>query len=83
MQILSIVISCVLALTSILLTSLVLFHKGQGGGMSDVFGGGVSSSLNSSGVAQRNLNRLTVTVAVIWAVAIVALALMQRFAAAA
>ncbi|MCB4207450.1 preprotein translocase subunit SecG [Arthrobacter sp. UM1] len=79
MDVLKIVLLCVLALTSLLLTSLVLFHKGQGGGMSDVFGGGVSSSLNSSGVAERNLNRLTVTVGLIWGLTIVGLALIERF----
>ena len=44
-------------LTSILLTLTVLMHKGQGGGLSDMFGGGISSSAGSSGVAERNLNR--------------------------
>ena len=38
-------------LTSILLTLTILMHKGQGGGLSDMFGGGISSSAGSSGVA--------------------------------
>jgi preprotein translocase subunit SecG len=67
-----------LCLTSLLLIPLVLLHKGKGGGLSDMFGGGVSSSVGSSGVAERNLNRLTVIVALVWAVAIVLLGLLQR-----
>jgi preprotein translocase subunit SecG len=67
-----------LVLTSALLIPLVLLHKGKGGGLSDMFGGGVSSSIGSSGVAERNLNRITVIVAVLWTVVIVLLGLVQR-----
>ena len=67
-----------LVLTSALLVPLVLLHKGKGGGLSDMFGGGVSSSIGSSGVAERNLNRITVIVAVLWTVVIVLLGLVQR-----
>ena len=67
-------------LTSILLTLTVLMHKGQGGGLSDMFGGGISSSAGSSGVAERNLNRITVGVALVWTVTIVGLGLVSRFA---
>jgi preprotein translocase subunit SecG len=69
-----------LVLTSVLLIPLVLLHKGKGGGLSDMFGGGITSSAGSSGVAERNLNRITVTVAVVWAVIIVLLGLIQRVA---
>ncbi len=79
MEILKTVLLCFLGVTSVIMTSLVLFHKAQGGGMSDVFGGGVSSSLNSSGVAERNLNRLTLIVALVWVSSIIALGVMQRF----
>ena len=79
MDTLKIVLLILLGVASVILISLVLFHKGQGGGMSDVFGGGVSSSLNSSGVAERNLNRLTITVGVFWAAVVIALGLMERF----
>ncbi len=54
---------------------LVLLHKGKGGGMSDLFGGGVSSSLGGSSVAERNLDRITIGLLVIWSAAIVALGL--------
>jgi preprotein translocase subunit SecG len=55
---------------------LVLLHKGKGGGLSDLFGGGVSSSLGSSSVVERNLDRITVFTGVHWFVCIVALNLL-------
>ena len=65
MQILQAVLLVVLAITSILLTLLILLHKGRGGGLSDMFGGGVTSSLGASGVAERNLNRITVVLGLV------------------
>lgn len=73
------VLQIILVIVSVALVFAILLHKGRGGGMSDMFGGGVSSGLSSSGVAERNLNRLTVTLAVIWGGIIVALGLMSRF----
>jgi preprotein translocase subunit SecG len=64
-----------LILTSLLMIVLVLLHKGRGGGMSDMFGGGVSSSLGGSSVAERNLDRFTVGVGLIWFASIIALGL--------
>ncbi|WP_262852751.1 preprotein translocase subunit SecG [Mumia quercus] len=71
--------SILLILSSVLLIVLVLMHKGRGGGLSDMFGGGVSSSLGGSSVAERNLDRITVGTAVVWAVCVVALGLLYRF----
>ena len=71
MEALTIALFVVIGVTSVLMVMLVLMHKGKGGGMSDMFGGGMSSSLGSSGVAERNLNRLTALLAVIWFAAIV------------
>lgn len=65
-----------LVLTSILLIALVLLHRGTGGGLSDLFGGGFSSSLGGSSLAERNLDRLTIGVGAIWAATIVALGLI-------
>lgn len=79
MLILKIALIVILVLTSLLLTLFILLHKGKGGGMSDMFGGGVSSSLGSSGVAERNLNRLTVVVSVVWVTSIIGLGLLERF----
>ncbi len=67
-----------LLVTSVLLISLVLLHKGKGGGLSDLFGGGVSTSLGGSSVAERNLDRVTVGVGLIWAATILALGLITR-----
>lgn len=78
MDALRITLQILLVLTSVLLIPLVLLHKGKGGGLSDMFGGGITSSAGSSGVAERNLNRITVTVALLWAIVIVLLGLIQR-----
>jgi preprotein translocase subunit SecG len=78
-EILRVVFLVVLALTSIILTIMILLHRGRGGGLSDMFGGGVTSNLGSSGVAERNLNRITVVVALIWVSSIVVLGLFTRF----
>jgi preprotein translocase subunit SecG len=68
-----------LAITSVLLTLMILLHKGSGGGVADMFGGGVSSTMSSSGVAQRNLNRITIVLGLVWLVVIVLLGLFTRF----
>ena len=70
-----------LCITSLLLTLLILLHRGRGGGLSDMFGGGVTSNLGASGVAERNLNRFTVILGVIWISMIVILGLITRFTA--
>jgi preprotein translocase subunit SecG len=70
--------SIVLVLSSLLMIVLILMHKGRGGGLSDMFGGGISSSLGGSSVAERNLDRITVGVAVVWAVSIIALGLLLK-----
>ena len=79
MDVLRVVFQVVLALTSILLTLMILLHRGRGGGLSDMFGGGVSSNLGSSGVAERNLNRITVVISWIWVSSIIVLGLFTRF----
>jgi preprotein translocase subunit SecG len=79
MEVLRVIFQLILAFTSILLTLMILLHRGRGGGLSDMFGGGVTSNLGSSGVAERNLNRITVVVALIWVFSIVTLGLFTRF----
>jgi preprotein translocase subunit SecG len=71
-------LSILLSLTSILLIVLVLLHKGKGGGLSTMFGGGVSSSLGGSAVVEKNLDRLTIVCGLIWAVCIIALGLLLK-----
>ena len=67
-----------LILTSLLLILLVLLHKGRGGGLSDMFGGGTSSGLGGSSVAERNLDRITIGAGVVWFACVVALGLLMK-----
>jgi preprotein translocase subunit SecG len=69
-------ISIVLIIASLLMMVLVLLHKGKGGGLSDLFGGGVSSTLGSSSVVERNLDRITVFTCILWFVCIVVLGIL-------
>ena len=75
---LKITLQVLLVLTSLLLIPLVLLHKGKGGGLSDMFGGGITSSAGSSGVAERNLNRITIGTALVWTAIIILLGLLER-----
>ena len=70
--------SVILIITSLLMVLLVLLHKGKGGGLSDLFGGGISSSLGSSSVVERNLDRITIFTGVIWFLSIVALGILDK-----
>tara|TARA_Y100000817_G_scaffold112134_1_gene87787 strand:+ start:255 stop:506 length:252 start_codon:yes stop_codon:yes gene_type:complete len=78
-EFLTVAVQVVLGITSLLLTLLILLHRGRGGGLSDMFGGGVTSNLGSSGVAERNLNRITVILALVWVASIVVLGLIIKF----
>jgi preprotein translocase subunit SecG len=66
-------LSVILVITSCVMVLLVLLHKGKGGGLSDLFGGGVSSTLGSSSVVERNLDRITIFFGTLWFVCIIAL----------
>ena len=79
MEFLTVAVQVVLGITSLLLTLLILLHRGRGGGLSDMFGGGVTSNLGASGVAERNLNRITIILALVWVSAIIVLGLITRF----
>jgi preprotein translocase subunit SecG len=79
MTVVKIILQVLLVLTSLFLTLLILLHKGRGGGLSDMFGGGASSSLGSSGVAERNLNRFTIGIGLVWTAVVVMLGVLQRF----
>ncbi|WP_203566994.1 preprotein translocase subunit SecG [Aestuariimicrobium ganziense] len=71
-------LSIVLILTSLLLSLSVLLHKGRGGGMSDLFGGGMSTSMGGTSVAERNLDRLTIIIGLIWLATIIGLLVLYR-----
>ena len=73
-----IVFEVLLVITSMLMILLVLLHKGRGGGLSDMFGGGVSSGLGGSSVAERNLDRITVGIGVVWFATVVGLGLLLK-----
>ena len=79
MEVLTVIVQVILGITSLLLTLLILLHRGRGGGLSDMFGGGVTSNLGSSGVAERNLNRLTVILGLVWVASIIVLGLIVKF----
>lgn len=68
-----------LGVTSLLLTLLILLHKGRGGGLSDMFGGGISNTMGSSGVAERNLNRITIILGLVWVVTVILLGLASTY----
>ena len=72
-------VSIVLVVTSVILSLLVLLHKGRGGGMSDLFGGGMSTSMGGTSVAERNLDRITVIVGLIWLACVLTLLAFYRF----
>jgi preprotein translocase subunit SecG len=68
----------VLIVSSVLLILLILLHRGRGGGLSSLFGGGVQSSLSGSSVVEKNLDRLTLFVGAIWVIAIVGTGLLVK-----
>jgi preprotein translocase subunit SecG len=70
----------VLVLANLFLIMLILMHKGKGGGLSDMFGGGMSSSLGGSTIAERNLDRFTIAISIVWFITIIGLGLLARFA---
>lgn len=80
MQVLETILWVMLVVTGLLLLGLVLMHRGRGGGMSDVFGGGIASGVQSSAVGERNLTRITWGVAVAWGMTVVLLGLITKYA---
>jgi preprotein translocase subunit SecG len=60
----------------IVLMVLVLLHSGRGGGLSDMFGGGLGATAAGSTVVEKNLDRLTVIAGLIFTFTSVALALL-------
>ncbi len=69
----TVAVSLLLITCSVLLMVLVLLHKGRGGGLSSLFGGGMTSTLSGSSVVERNLDRITLVVALVWVACIVVL----------
>jgi preprotein translocase subunit SecG len=71
-------LSIAMIITSVMLVLLVLLHRAKGGGLSTLFGGGVSSSLGGSSVVEKNLDRLTIVVAMLWFTLVVCLGLLLK-----
>ena len=72
-------IQIVLVITSVLMSLFVLLHKGKGGGLSSLFGGGMQSNLSGSTVVEKNLDYVTIITAILWLTSIVLLGLFQAF----
>ena len=72
-------VSILLIITSLALSMFVLLHKNRGGGMSDLFGGGMSTTMGGTSVAERNLDRLTITVGLLWLACILGLLTLYRW----
>ncbi|NBY52088.1 MAG: preprotein translocase subunit SecG [Actinobacteria bacterium] len=71
-------LSILLIITSVLMILLVLLHKGKGSGLSDLFGGGMSSTYGGSSVVEKNLDRITIIVGGVWFAAVIALGLVLK-----
>ena len=80
MDILETTLWVLLVISSLAIIGLVLIHRGRGGGITDMFGGGFASGVQSSAVGERNLTRITWIAASIWGAVIVLLGLITRFA---
>jgi preprotein translocase subunit SecG len=74
-------LNTVLILSSLALMALILLHKGKGGGLSSLFGGGMQSNLSGSSVVEKNLDRITLFIALVWVICIVGVGLMIKVAA--
>ena len=79
MTALKITLQVIVVLLSFVLTLLILMHKGKGGGLSDMFGGGLTQNDGTYGVAEKNLNRWTVIIALVWVALIIGLDMMTKF----
>jgi len=69
-----------LVITSFLIIVLVLMHRGRGGGITDMFGGGMASGINATGSGERNLDRITWGVVIVFGMVIILLGLITKYA---
>lgn len=72
-------LSIILVVVSVILALSVLLHKGRGGGMSDLFGGGMSTSMGGTSVAERNLDRITIVLGLVWLACIIGLLVLYKY----
>lgn len=77
MQIVTAIVTVIHIMLSVAVVVLILLHSGKGGGLSDVFGGGMSTSnLGGTTLAERNLNRITVITGVMFGITTIVLTLL-------
>jgi preprotein translocase subunit SecG len=69
------IVTIIHVFVSLALILLVLLHSGRGGGLSDMFGGGMGSASAGSTVVEKNLDRITVSIAVVFAFTTIILAI--------
>ncbi len=74
-------LSVILIVLSVLLALSVLLHKGRGGGMSDLFGGGMSTAMGGVSTAERRLDRISMVLTLLWVLAIIGLLVLYRISA--
>ena len=77
---LKIIVTTIHVSQALALIGLVLLHSGKGGGLSDMFGGGVGAAAGGSTVMEKNLDRITIAIAVVWFTCVVGLGVLDRFA---
>ncbi len=81
MHVLTVTLWSLLVATSVGIIGLVLLHRGRGGGISDMFGGGLASGIQSSGSGEKNLGRITWIVVIVWSIVIILLGLVNKYSA--
>ena len=69
------IVTIIHVFVSLALILLVLLHSGRGGGLSDMFGGGMGAASSGSTVVEKNLDRITVSIAIVFAFTTVILAI--------
>ena len=69
-------VGAIFVVDAVLLIFLVLLHSGKGGGLSDMFGGGIGATAAGSTVVERNLDRITVVVALVFSFTAIGLGLL-------
>jgi preprotein translocase subunit SecG len=74
--VLTAVVVTVHVIAGLVLIVLVLLHSGKGGGLSDMFGGGVGATAAGSTVVERNLDRITIVAALVFAFTTMGLVLL-------
>jgi preprotein translocase subunit SecG len=71
------IVAALHVVVSLVLVVLILLHAGRGGGMSEMFGGGMSSGFSGSTIVERNLDRITVVSAVVFAITTLVLLILD------